>query len=246
MRELDRAKARTPARASAEPSPSRYVGGKNHLWKRLVNLVPQHDRWVEAFAGSAAMSRNLARAAESLVIEKDKAQAARLRVALPGHRVIAGDALPILRKGLRTWGPETVLFADPPYPVADRRSARELYACELTTAEHAELVRMLLRARCRVLVCGMPWGSYARAFRRWHRHEFPVTLRSGKPGVEVVWTNFADPFPLHDYRQFGDDKGARQDFRRVIARNLAKLRALDRHERAALLRAFASEFGGAA
>ena len=137
-----------------------------------------------------------------------------------------------------------IAFVDPPYPIPDRRAARAYYNCELSADDHRDLVALLLAARCRVLVCGMPWGMYAEAFAEWTRHEFPVTLRSGRPGVEVVWTNYrdADACPLHDYRYFGDDKQQRQDLRRKVDRALARFRSMSAHERAAVLGAIAVEF----
>lgn len=224
---------------------ARYYGGKNHLYQQLINLIPRHERYVEAFAGSAAVARHLARSAEAIVIERDQQQAAVLRMQLPGHRVLNECGINWLRARAREFGPETVVYVDPPYPIEDRRDPRARYRCELTTADHETLlytVRVEL-ANARVLVSGQPWGLYARELQAWQRHEFPVILRSGKPGVECVWTNFRDPFPLHDYRYFGADKRRRQDLRRQVRRNLEKFREMDRHARVAVLRALVAEHG---
>lgn len=224
---------------------ARYYGGKNHLFQRIINLIPEHERWVEAFGGSAAVSRRLARrGAEGWVLELDQAQARRLRVELPGHRVLCCDAIAFLREHGRAWGPETVVFADPPYPLADRRDSRARYRCELQDDQHHELAELLHETRARVLVCGHPWGLYPRLFRAWQRHEFPVTLRSGKPGVECIWTNYDDPFPLHDYRYWGENKRVRQDLRRQVSRQLAKFNAMEKHQRAAVLRALVEQLDG--
>lgn len=233
---------------------ARYYGGKNHLYQRFINLIPKHERFVSLFGGSAAVERHIRPAAESIVCELDEEQWARLRVDLPGVRVLCVDSLRILRDGVRgafhatmpiapPWGPETFVYADPPYPIEDRRDPRARYRCELTSEQHDELVGLLRATRARVLVCGQPWGRYALAFQDWRRHEFPVTLRSGKPGVECVWTNYDDPHPLHDYRYFGDDKRTRQDLRRVVSRNVARFDAMNRDHRVAVLRALAERFG---
>lgn len=223
---------------------TRYYGGKNHIFRGIINLIPEHERYVELFAGSAAVARHLARRnAEALVVELDKEQAAKLRLELPGHRVLNEDAIALLARLGPTWGRETVVFADPPYPLKDRRDTRHRYRCELDEEQHQELVRLLRATRARVLVCGHPWGLYPHAFSDWKRNEFPVILRSGKPGVEVVWTNYADPFPLHDYSFWGPNKRVRQDLHRQIQRHLGKFERMERHARAAVLRELVARFG---
>lgn len=222
-----------------------YFGGKNHLYRAFINLIPRHERFVEAFGGSAAVSRNMQRgAAESIVIELDPKQVRWLKAQreLAGHRIVGGDAFQVLATNQRVWGPETVLFVDPPYPLEDRRSPRGRYNCELDTFAHKRLVELVQASRARVLVCGQSWGFYAHAFRNWKRHEFRVGLRSGNAGVECVWTNYDDPYPLHDYRFFGDNKQVRQDLRRRIDRQVRLFAEMDRHHRAAILRALEHEF----
>jgi len=222
-----------------------YFGGKNQLYRQIINLIPRHTRFVEAFAGSAAVSRHLARgAAEALVIERDVEQVRWLKSQreLAGHRVVGGDAFQVLEANARVWGPETVIFADPPYPIEDRRDARARYRCELDELAHERLVRLLRASRARVLVCGHPWGWYPTAFEDWKRHEFTVGLRNGCAGVECVWTNFDDPYPLHDYRFFGADKRTRQDLKRRIERQVRMFGSMDRHHRAAIMRALELEF----
>lgn len=220
----------------------RYYGGKNHLYQAIINLIPRHRLFVEAFAGSAAVSRHLARGdAEAWVIEKDSEQALKLRLELAGHRVIAGDAMDELERYASSWGPDVVIFADPPYPLEDRRDQRHRYKCEFE--RHEQLAKLLRATRARVLVCGHPWGSYPRLYEGWRRHEFRVVLRSGRPGVECIWTNFDDPYPLHDYRYWGENKRVRQDMRRQVERQLGKFNRMERHARAAVLRRLVAEFG---
>lgn len=221
-----------------------YFGGKNHLYQAIINCIPRHTRFVEAFAGSAAVARHLARGdAEGLVIERDFAQAARLKRLVPGHRVLCDDALDYLERHGADWGPETVIFADPPYPLEDRRDPRPRYMYEFCSAQHEHLAELLHASRARVLVCGHPWGRYPALYRTWKRHEFSTVLRSGRPGVECLWTNYDDPYPLHDYRYWGDDKRVRQDLRRQVERNVEKFDQMDRHARVAVLRAIVAKFG---
>lgn len=222
-----------------------YFGGKNHLYQAIINLVPKHERFVELFAGSAAVARHLARASEAIVVEKDPQQVLWLKARreLSGHRVVGGDAFQVLVQGASSWGTDTVLFADPPYPIKDRRDARARYRCELDDKQHRRLVELLRASRARVLVCGHPWGMYPRAFADWKRHEFATGLRSGRAGVECVWTNFDNPYPLHDYRYYGENKRTRQDLRRRIERQRTLFEQMNPHHRTAILRELVTAFG---
>ena len=223
-----------------------YFGGKNHIYRQIINLIPRHERFVELFAGSAAISRHLARGgAEGVIVELDQEQVRKLRKCreLAGHRIVGGDAFEVLAREGRYWGPETVVFVDAPYPIPDRRDARARYRCELDDRQHRRLVHLLKQLRARVLVCGHPWGLYPRAFAHWKRHEFSVGLRNGAAGIECVWTNYDDPYPLHDYRYFGENKRLRQDLRRRVERQVQMFLAMDRHHRAAILRELEHEFG---
>lgn len=232
------------AGARTYPAGVRYFGGKNRIYQHIINLIPRHERFVEAFAGSAAVSRHLARGdAEAWAIELEPAQAGRLRKLLPGRRVVEGCAIAWLEEHAPGFGPETFIFADPPYPIEDRVSARARYACELDAAQHERLAAVLLATRARVLVCGHPWGAYLRLFAGWKRHEIPITWRSHRPGIEALWANYDSPLPLHDYRYVGNDKRVRQDRRRQVARHVAKFGAMKPDAREAVLRALVERFG---
>lgn len=225
---------------------ARYFGGKNLLFRSIINLIPRHTRFVELFGGSAAVSRHLARNdAEAIVVELDKQQVSWLKKQpqLAGHRIVGGDAFEVLDKYGPRWGLETVVFVDPPYPIEDRRDARPRYRCELELEDHRRLLGKLKRLRARVIVCGHPWGLYPAELATWKRHEMRTGLRSGNAGIECVWTNYENPYPLHDYRYFGADKRLRQDLRRRVERQVEMFRAMEPHHRAAILRELVTVFG---
>jgi DNA adenine methylase len=223
------------------PESMSYFGSKNALYQQLINLIPRHRVYVEAFAGSAAVGRHLRPSQVRLFIERDEAQAAWLRAHLASaDDVQCDDALPRLRPLLDLH--DAFLFLDPPYPIGDRRDRRPRYRCEMTDEQHKQLAGLVYGARAKVMICGFPWGLYTGLFDRvsgWWRHDFEVIQRNGEMGTESVWCNYTEPFMRQDYRYWGRDRKVRQDTRRLVSRTVNKLRRLDAHRRQAVLDAIA-------
>ena len=87
-------------------------------------------------------------------------------------------------------GPNTLIFADPPYHPETR--PWRYYAHEMSHADHEELLSLLNRVQGKVWLCGYDHPLYADVLRRWRRQEFiahsPHPTRTAR--TEVVWTNF--------------------------------------------------------
>jgi DNA adenine methylase len=91
-------------------------------------------------------------------------------------------------------GPGTLFYCDPPY-LHQVRSARSVYAHEMTEADHAELLELLLRVEGKVLLSGYPSDLYDRALAGWTRHTFELhdnAAAGAKKNREmgVLWCNF--------------------------------------------------------
>ena len=69
-----------------------YPGGKSGsgVYQQIINQIPPHHTYIEAFAGDATIARLKAPSIETILIEKDPGQAERLRTV--GTIVICGDA----------------------------------------------------------------------------------------------------------------------------------------------------------
>ena len=110
---------------------------------------------------------------------------------LRGVVVENGPAVPLIR---REDGPGTLFYCDPPY-LPDTRTARDAYACEITAADHRQLLDVLTACRGRVMLSGYPSALYEEALAGWTRHAFDVPNHAagGKTKgreTEVVWCNF--------------------------------------------------------
>lgn len=151
-------------------------------------------------------------------------------------RFVCGDATRFLVKYKFT-GRELV-YCDPPYMHATR-GRTDLYRHEMTDIQHLELITLIKRLPCRVMISGYWTAMYAARLQRWNAVTFQTTNRAGKRTTEWLWMNFAEPDELHDYRFLGSNFRQRELIKRKKARWVARLGKLPRLERQALLAAIA-------
>lgn len=89
---------------------------------------------------------------------------------------------------------ETLIYADPPY-IHAARVCNSQYAHELVDDDHAELLRLLMNSRAKVILSGYSNELYDEALAGWRREEFSarcyIANAKYKPSrIEVVWMNF--------------------------------------------------------
>lgn len=148
--------------------------------------------------------------------------------------LIHGDAFEFL-SAYSFEGTELV-YCDPPY-MRETRGPRDIYRCELTDLQHAELLALLKRLPCYVMISGYFTKLYAVELRAWHAVHYPAMTRGGTPRTEWLWSNFREPVALHDYRFLGSDFRARERIKRKKLRWVNKIRRMPLLERRALLAA---------
>ena len=216
--------------------PSRYPGGKNGagVFQTIINQIPPHDLYIEAFAGSASVLRKKAPAPCSIAIERDALTADRLRAAsLPtSTTVISGDAREFLSR--REWTGREFLYCDPPYVRSARRSPGSIYRFEFSDADHKALLALLVRLPCAVMISGYRCALYDEMLAGWRRLDFNAMTRGG-PAVESLWMNYARPTILLDYRYLGRDFREREKLKRRRTRWRARLERMPELERQGLL-----------
>jgi DNA adenine methylase len=110
-------------------------------------------------------------------------------------RNVAIDNRPALKVLDSYDGPQTVFYCDPPYAPSTRKSGK--YRCEMTTAEHCELVEQLLTLQGRVVLSGYDTPLYRPLTKAgWKIHRFQkvctsIPAKSRTPEnqhrTEVVW-----------------------------------------------------------
>lgn len=279
---------------------STYPGGKGSVYQKLINLMPPHETYIEAFLGGGAVMRWKRPAALNIGVDLDLdvivewqqwSAAASADPAATAAAVQSGDSrrrspepsnlatLPakslkgatadpavknagvrsrfssvaisddgarfeFMRRDAIAWlrdfrfaGNELV-YCDPPY-LHETRCRADLYSHELSKEQHAELLLVLLKLPCLVMVSGYPSDMYSLALRRWNTLQYQAMTRRGL-ATEQIWFNFPAPTELHDYRYLGNDKRERERIRRKQQRWTARLARMDRLERQALLAAIAA------
>lgn len=221
---------------------SSYDGGKGGMgvWQWIINQMPVHDIYVEAFLGNGAVLRHKRPAASSIGIELNPAVVAERWTGhgLPGCIVVCADALSFLD---RDWSLDTFIYLDPPYLMETRSSQRQLYEFELAEREqHLALLDLIKRLNCMVAISGYYSPLYAEQLPGWRTSTFWTVNRAGKRVQEWLWMNYPTPLALHDYRFLGRDFRERERIKRKKARWTARLRTMPALERYALLDALSS------
>ncbi|MBO6553274.1 MAG: DNA adenine methylase [Roseitalea sp.] len=231
-----------------------YPGGKNAAgaYQRIINYMPPHATYVEAFLGSGAVLRNKRPADRNIGIDLS-AEALALCLDLAAGNtshlsLIEDDALallPVLKTMLDDRRlidrPDTLIYADPPY-VMDTRKGGALYDHEMTDADHERLLATLRSARCMVMISGYRSPLYDAALTGWHRIDYKAQTRQGLAD-ESLWLNFRPPLELHDYGHLGADYRERERIRRKRRRWADKIAGMDRLERLAVMDALKAAGG---
>ena len=223
-----------------------YPGGKNGagIYQRIINHMPPHETYIEAFLGSGAVMRNKRAAARNIGLDRSlealdlcREKAGRLG---SEYHLLDGDALKLLPT-LKTMmaesvfidQPDTLVYADPPY-MMDTRKGGELYDFEMTDSDHERLLDILTGARCMVMISGYRSPLYDDRLNHFTRVDYQANTRRGLV-AESLWMNFRPPAALHDYNHLGGDYRERERIKRKKARWAAKIARMDRLERLAIM-----------
>ena len=210
--------------------------GRNGVYQRLINQMPPHRVYIETHLGGGAVMRHKRPAEINFGVDLDPKVLARWR-GVPKVQLVQADAATFLRS-LRLRGEELV-YADPPYLGAARRSPRSPYRFGYTEEDHVELLEALKALPCMVMISGYWSPLYARMLAGWRTMRFPARLRSGEMAEEWVWMNYPEPAALHDYRYLGETFRERERIQRRIRRWRKRLASLPALERKAIIASLA-------
>ena len=211
-----------------------YPGGKAGagVYQAIINQLPPHDTYIEPFAGGAAIASMKRPARRTVLVDRASSVVARL----------AGDRFEVVKacginylEGHDFTGRDLV-YCDPPYVQAARRSSKRLYRYEFSDRAHSRLLAVLEQLPCMVALSGYDNLIYRAALPHWRCIRFPAMTRGG-PAEECLWMNYPAPVALHDYRYLGKDFRERERIKRKVGRWRDRLHRLPELERAAILSA---------
>lgn len=215
-----------------------YFGSKagSGVFQAVVAQLPPHDTYIETHLGSGVVMRAKPPAARSIAIDLDPRPIAAFPAGLAELHV--ADAVAFLA-GL-DWPSlgRVVVYADPPYVLATRSSAKR-YRHDYSDQDHRDLVVALRQVPAAVVISGYPSELYDQLLGDWRSVTFQAMTRGG-PRTEKLWLNF----PAGDVqwaRWAGRDFTDRQRIKRKAARWAAHYRRLDPGERLAVLAALLAE-----
>lgn len=211
----------------------RYPGGKGGagVHQKIINLIPEHETYIEPFLGAGNIVRKKKPARETFVLDLNGEQLDRMRPYLPaGSVAINGDAARWL--AAREWTGREFVYCDPPYVHATRTCM--LYQHEMTDDQHVHLLSLLLTVPAAVMVSGYRSELYADMLAGWRTIDFQAMTRGGMK-TETLWLNYEPPAVPADLAFLGANYRERERIKRKKARWAAKLAKLPAAERAAIM-----------
>lgn len=238
-----------------------YPGGKGSCYQKLINQMPPHRVYVEAFLGSGAIMANKRPAQFNVGIEINPKVLRETAIRFsPGTIVtlddgrassqiasidekfcfVQGDALQFLF--WYQWRGDELVYCDPPYVRSTRKTKQPIYEFEYTDEDHQALLTELMRLPCYVMISGYWSKLYADLLSGWRAISFDSVTRGGSMAKEWLWMNYDEPDALHDYDHLGDDYRERERIKRKKTRWVEGLRRMDMLERKAILSQINAEF----
>lgn len=98
--------------------------------------------------------------------------------------------------------PDTLFYIDPPY-LASTRAVKTRYQHEMTDFDHAELLKLIMEARGKIILSGYASPLYDLALPDWQRIEIILPRHAAQVGnhekphaTEVIWINPAGSVAL--------------------------------------------------
>jgi DNA adenine methylase len=210
-----------------------YFGSKatSGLCQAIIALMPPHDTYIESHLGGGAIMQRKPPALRNIGIDRDQRALEKFRCPYPVERV-HGCA----HRFLATYdyrGRELV-YCDPPYLKETRTSGR-CYRFDYEEQDHLELLGLLKKLPCQVIVSGYPSALYDQWLAGWESLELQV-MNQGGVRTEKVWFNFRCE-RVHWARYAGKNHTDRQRIKRKAENWARRYRTLPPGERLAVLAA---------
>ena len=210
-----------------------YFGSKttSGLCQAIIAMMPPHDTYIESHLGGGAIMKRKPPALRSIGIDRDPQTIADFECSYPVELIIGCGQQFLANYDYQ--GSELV-YSDPPYLLASRTSGRR-YRFDYDQRDHIELLELLKRLPCRVILSGYPSTLYDDLLQGWRSLELQVMNRGGVR-TEKLWMNFSGD-RLYWAGYAGKNFTDRQRIKRKAATWARRYQALPPGERLAVLSA---------
>jgi DNA adenine methylase len=210
---------------------SSYFGSKatSGLCQPIIAMMPPHDTYIETHLGGGAIMRRKPPALCNIAIDLDPEALGTFECDYPVEKV-KGCAHEFL--SAYTFSGRELVYCDPPYLHYTRTSNRR-YRFDYTDQDHIELLELLKKIPCSVLLSGYPSALYDELLTDWGSLELQV-MNQGGVRTEKLWFNFT-PDRVHWPRYAGRNFTDRQRIKRKAETWGRRYHALPRAERLAVL-----------
>jgi hypothetical protein len=208
-----------------------YFGSKatSGLCQPIISMMPPHDTYIETHLGGGAIMRRKPPALSNIAIDLNLKALKEFSCDYPVEKV-HGCAHAFLRK--YDFHGRELVYSDPPYLLYTRSSKRR-YRFEYEESDHIELLEILKKLPCSVMISGYPSNLYDSLLTGWGSLEIQVMNQAGVR-TEKLWFNFI-PDRVHWARFAGKNFTDRQRIKRKAANWGKRYKNLPRSERLAVL-----------
>lgn len=220
-----------------------YNGGKegDGTYQKIINLIPLHDMYIEAFIGNGAIYRHKKESQYSIGIDLDASVIEKWKeLDLPGINLINTDAISwlehfkVLADILKSQGTRVFIYIDPPYLMESRKNQKDLYKFELKNRDHNRILAVARSINANIMISHYPHDLYDRELSDWNTFTFTCQTRNGT-ATEKLYYNYPKPTELHDYSYLGDNFRERERIKGIVTRNTSKFMRMPAAERNALI-----------
>ncbi|RLA01487.1 MAG: DNA methylase [Gammaproteobacteria bacterium] len=208
-----------------------YFGSKatSGLCQPIISLMPPHDIYIETHLGGGAIMQRKPAALHNIAIDLDSRALANFECEYPVEK-INGCAHQYLDE--YSFQGRELLYCDPPYLHSTRTSGRR-YRFDYEEEDHVNLLSLLKRLPCSVILSGYPSALYDELLEDWRNMELQVMNQAGVR-TEKLWFNFT-PNRVHWPAYAGRNFTHRQSIKRKAENWGRRYKALPYTERLAVL-----------
>jgi len=210
-----------------------YFGSKatSGLCQAIIAMMPPHETYIESHLGGGAIMKRKPPALRNIGIDLDSQAIAEFECSYPVE-LINGCAHRFLAD--YDYQGSELVYSDPPYLRHSRTSGRR-YRFDYDEQDHSELLELLKRLPCQVILSGYPSALYDALLKGWSSLELQVMNRAGVR-TEKLWFNFTVD-RVHWASYAGKNFTDRQRIKRKSVNWARRYQALPPAERLAVLAA---------